>query len=87
MNPDRFELDAVPDTDWASVEFGRNALVRMLSAVWSVPSVCVWVASPVHPEGRNACPFATLSPPTAPMKNDACDGAPIDRPTDVAAAA
>ena len=27
------------------------------------PLVCVWVASPVHPDGRNACPEAVLSPP------------------------
>ena len=58
----------------------------MLSARSFEPLLCVWVASPVHPDGRNACPELTLSPPTAPMKNVAVAPAACDREIDVDAA-
>ncbi len=87
MNPDRFSAEEeVPETLCVEDVDGRNAEVRMLSAVWSTPLVWVWVASPVHPDGRNACPEEMLSPPTPAMKN-AKPPAACDSDRDVLAAA
>src|SRR6185437_5013301 len=85
--PDMFsEEEDVPDTLCASVDDALKAAVRILSARWLEPLVCVWVASAVYPAGRNACPEEMLSPPVAPMKNDALGGALRDSPSEVTAA-